>query len=413
MWDKTSERGSGRLGVKVETSGQKIFYFRFYWEGKRSFILLGRFPEMSLAKARQLIHDYAGNLKESINPKTAREEQAIQAEIAQRQKELQGSIEQLINGYTTKMREDGKRTWKAVLYALEKEVYAIIPRSTKANEITSIHIKRILAGMIQRDAVVVSNRLRSYLMAAFNYGLKADNDPANHQQDVLFGLQMNPVSVIPKQSAAEKPGTHWLKLDQLLSLLGDFPKAPKVGRSVSQLLNLCVYTGGQRPYELVSSRWEAINWEEKTLLIVPEVSKNKRNHLIPLTDSAIDMLKQLQRENDQQSAFIFPQRVKPEQHLRTDSFAQAIIYYRKHFPDSPSFIGRDIRRTCKTLMGELGISKELRDRIQNHALQDVSSRHYDRYDYLAEKRDALEQWDRRLNGTEYTTSNVVSLFRRA
>jgi hypothetical protein len=34
------------------------------------------------------------------------------------------------------MCEDGKRTWKAVLYALEKEVYAIIPRSTKANEIT-------------------------------------------------------------------------------------------------------------------------------------------------------------------------------------------------------------------------------------------------------------------------------------
>lgn len=85
--------------------------------------------------------------------------------------------------------------------------------------------------------------------------------------------------------------------------------------------------------------------------------------------------------------------------------AQNLIYATKP--------GRDIRRTCKTLMGELGISKELRDRIQNHALQDVSSRHYDRYDYLAEKRDALEQWERRLNGTEYTTSNVVSLFRRA
>jgi hypothetical protein len=43
-------------------------------------------------------------------------------------------------------------------------------------------------------------------MAAFNYGLKADNDPANHQQNVMFGLQMNPVGVIPKQSSAEKAG---------------------------------------------------------------------------------------------------------------------------------------------------------------------------------------------------------------
>jgi hypothetical protein len=43
-------------------------------------------------------------------------------------------------------------------------------------------------------------------MAAFNYGLKADNDPANHQQNVMFGLQMNPVGVIPKQSQRRRQG---------------------------------------------------------------------------------------------------------------------------------------------------------------------------------------------------------------
>ena len=58
-------------------------------------------------------------------------------------------------------------------------------------------------------------------------------------------------------------------------------------------------------------------------------------------------------------------------------------------------------------MGELGISKELRDRIQNHAFQDVSSKHYDRYSYLPEKRKALEIWEARLNGVDID-SNVVS-----
>ena len=42
---------------------------------------------------------------------------------------------------------------------------------------------------------------------------------------------------------------------------------------------------------------------------------------------------------------------------------------------------------------EIGISKEIRDRIQNHALQDVSSRHYDRYEYLEEKRQAVKVWN--------------------
>jgi hypothetical protein len=48
-----------------------------------------------------------------------------------------------------------------------------------------------------------------------------------------------------------------------------------------------------------------------------------------------------------------------------------------------------LRRTAKTIMGRLGVSKEIRDRLQNHAATDVSSKHYDRYDYLAEKKQGL------------------------
>jgi len=47
----------------------------------------------------------------------------------------------------------------------------------------------------------------------------------------------------------------------------------------------------------------------------------------------------------------------------------------------------------KTIMGRLGVSKEIRDRLQNHALSDVSSRHYDRYDYLVEKKQGLDTLD--------------------
>lgn len=39
-------------------------------------------------------------------------------------------------------------------------------------------------------------------------------------------------------------------------------------------------------------------------------------------------------------------------------------------------------------MGVAGISKEIRDRIQGHALSDVSSKHY----YFKEKQAALNVW---------------------
>ncbi|MEL7287582.1 MAG: hypothetical protein AAGJ57_09245, partial [Pseudomonadota bacterium] len=51
-----------------------------------------------------------------------------------------------------------------------------------------------------------------------------------------------------------------------------------------------------------------------------------------------------------------------------------------------------------------------RDRLQNHALNDVSSKHYDRYEYLSEKRHALELWEAKLLRLEDSGANVVSLW---
>jgi hypothetical protein len=58
----------------------------------------------------------------------------------------------------------------------------------------------------------------------------------------------------------------------------------------------------------------------------------------------------------------------------------------------PVVTNRDLRRTWKTLAGKAGVSKEIRDRLQNHTLQDVSSKSYDRWNYMPEKRAGMEKW---------------------
>jgi integrase len=60
----------------------------------------------------------------------------------------------------------------------------------------------------------------------------------------------------------------------------------------------------------------------------------------------------------------------------------------------PFVTNRDLRRTWKTLAGKAGLSKEIRDRLQNHTLQDVSSKSYDRWNYMPEKRAAMTKWDK-------------------
>ena len=412
VWDDDRTKGAGRLGVKVFTSGNKGFVFRYYRQSKRLFIQLGRFPALSLVDARKEAHKLGLMLKQGLDPKFELANAEKKREAARREEERKGSIELLFQSYVNQMKKEGKRTYQNVYRSLEKEVYPFISRETKACDVTTADIVTILAHMIQRGAATQSNRVRSYLHAAFNYGLSHDNDPANYLRDAKFGLAFNPVSSIPKQKDAERAGERYLTFTELHKFMQDIEfdiEGVRASEMMRCLILLCIHTGGQRPYEIAASKWTAINWDEGTLLITPDLSKNKRSHLVPLTESAMSILRRL-REKESTSPFIFPHYKDENDHVRLDSLSQTIARYRDDHPHFEHFIPRDLRRTCKTLMGELGISIALRDRLQKHALNDVSSKHYDRYEYLSEKRHALELWETKLLRLEDSGANVVSLW---
>ena len=58
----------------------------------------------------------------------------------------------------------------------------------------------------------------------------------------------------------------------------------------------------------------------------------------------------------------------------------------------------DLRRTVETRLAAEGVSLEIRAQLQSHGLGGVQAKHYDRHDYLAEKRGALETLHRVLTG---------------
>jgi hypothetical protein len=57
------------------------------------------------------------------------------------------------------------------------------------------------------------------------------------------------------------------------------------------------------------------------------------------------------------------------------------------------FRAGDLRRTCETQLASLGIPREIRGQILSHGRSSgVQAKHYDRYAYLPEKREALHKW---------------------
>ena len=75
---------------------------------------------------------------------------------------------------------------------------------------------------------------------------------------------------------------------------------------------------------------------------------------------------------------------------------------------------RDIRRTCETMLAGMGISKDTRSQLLSHGLSGVQAAHYDRYEYINEKRAALVAWEKRLEEitSGKTAANIVPMKRQ-
>jgi integrase len=72
----------------------------------------------------------------------------------------------------------------------------------------------------------------------------------------------------------------------------------------------------------------------------------------------------------------------------------------------------DLRRTCSTELGKLGVPDHVIDRVLNHAAKTVADQHYNQHDYLPEKRHALDAWAARLAeivGSAPAPMNVVPM----
>ncbi len=70
----------------------------------------------------------------------------------------------------------------------------------------------------------------------------------------------------------------------------------------------------------------------------------------------------------------------------------------------------DLRRTARTGLAEIGIPEIIAEMVMNHAPRNALAKIYNRHEYAAEKRDALERWALRLREiTEPPPENVVKL----
>jgi integrase len=383
--DATGQRGTGRLVMRVMPTGSKQWIYTYYVCGRRKKLGLGSYPSTPLSAARRQAQELAGQLQQGSDPAAQR---AAEREAAAAR---YGSFAALLDDYL----EAKPRASDSIARSLESYVRGPFPAllDREARSITPEDIRAVLARMLRLGVTTHANRVRAYLSAAFTHGLRADHDPAR-SGSARYGLQGNPVAAVPSQPQFEKAGDRWLDEAEVRHVwLGvDDVASP----TVAVLVKLALVTGA-RPGELIRLRWS--DWASPDLTIPAEVSKNHLPLVLPLPRLGVRLVERLEVDTGGQD-YLFASRrgnVWTGCPITPPSLARAVSQVAAEL-GMDSFTPRDLRRTWKTLAGRAGLPKSIRDRIQNHALGDVSAKHYDRHDYYAEKRAALVVWESWLAG---------------
>jgi len=150
---------------------------------------------------------------------------------------------------------------------------------------------------------------------------------------------------------------------------------------------------GQRRDEVAGLRWSELDLDKGLWSMPAERTKPARPHQIPLSTKATAVLRGVPVVHE---ALLFPARRSEENSFSGFSKAKAKL-------DGLSGVSdwrlHDLRRTVSTGMAQLKVRLEVVEKLLNHSsgtLQGVAGV-YNRFAYMDEMRDALEQWAERID----------------
>lgn len=393
-------RGQGRLVVRVQPNGSREFFYRYRGRAGEvdKTLALGRYDPSgrngkTLAGIREAFREIRDRQQETGDVKEAIRQEAMKDDANRRR----GTLAQLLAAYADRLKAEGKPSHREAAGIFLRNVTRPFPTlaGRKAAEITSDDVRLILAKMVKAGITRGVNKARAYLGAAFSYGAEADHDPRTAAKDgVLFGIKANPVSLVPVISEYERVLDRILTEDELREYWRELDSVPIV-QAATLRLNLALAC--QRPTQLLRADWESFDFIGNTLLLRdPKGRGGSRDHLLPLTPFALEQLKPLRQINGK-AALPFSTKGKRPLSIDTLTGAVAEISSRLEKRKMPAFQQRDLRRTAETMLQKLGIDREVRAHLLSHGRSTgVQGKHYERYDFLKEKREALEKWSRYL-----------------
>ena len=251
-----------------------------------------------------------------------------------------------------------------------------------AEELNAADVAEVLAGLLRRRTkgkieVIVGHAIASRTAASgracFAWAIK-------HRL-----VQSNPFATAPTDDFRTEARDRVLTDDELAAV---WRAAAADTASFGRLVRLLILTG-QRREEVAGLSWPELSDDRLTWTIPGSRTKNGKVHLVPLSEIAREQLPATPPADERETELVFPGRrgtpfngwSKCKVQIDKDS---GVTDWRIH----------DLRRTLATGLQRLGVRLEVTEAVLNHV---SGSRAgivgvYQRHDWAAEKRAALDAW---------------------
>lgn len=381
------------LTFTLSAGGTAAWVLRYRFGGKQREKTIGKFPDISLKKARELAASDRVRVQQGID--VGREKQVEKHEQIKAM-----TVKRLVADYEEK-----------VLPGLAASTG--VSRRQKIRNYILPAIGHLTARDVSgADLVDLLERVNAKYPKQVKEVLSVTKTIFDHAQSKKV-IDINPAVGISHKAIAGVAGrsdsTRIMLTDEEIKVL--LPALSNANRTVEFVTRILLSTA-VRIQALMLAEWTHVDFEKRTWLIPPgDGRKSTREFIVPMTNQVVGYFKELKRIAGK-SDYVVPvikKRREGDYPMQPGSVNHALERVCADLGDKiRAFSPHDLRSTARSHLGALGIPVAIAERCLNHTLGGLIAV-YDQHDYLDERRKALELWSTRLSVLEAGTDNVVML----
>jgi len=367
----------GGLYLLVTKAGGKHWKLKYRFDNKEKKLSLGAYPSISLSKARELREHYKSQIAINIDPnevlknqKATKEQEAIKN---------QNTFQKIALERLAQIESDiSESHYKRSRNGLINDVFPFIGNKPIDNVVAE-DIIYILQVMMKRDVRNSAKQVYHAISKTFKWAVANAKAKRNPAADIEVS------EIIGKSNEKHYPTiTDDTGIKNLLISIDEYSGE----YSTKQALKMMAYTF-VRTRNIRYLEWEEINFETKFWTIPEHKMKDRKEFIVPLTDTVINLLKDMQLYSGT-AKYVFPS-VKSKTTPMSDGALLGAV--RRMGYSKNEFTPHGFRAMFSTLAHQK--SKFKFDVIETqlaHSIGNSVSQAYNRAKYLEERIELVQWW---------------------